>query len=332
MVGPDLVAHSSAPGDLRSRAASFRRFLIAANLSPLTVKTYGEAVATFLAFATERGMPTTVSGVRREHVEAFITDQLERWKPATAANRYRGVQRFFAWLVEEGEIRTSPMAKMKPPKVVEQPPDVLADDDLRRLLATCDKSKAFVDRRDAAILRIFIDTGARLAEVAALRWAPAFPDENDVDLDGAQLRVVGKGGRMRLLPIGTKTARALDRYLLARERHTAAHLQGLWLGHRGALTASGIAQMVKERGLAAGLPGPPSAHLPPHLLPYLAGERRWRDRPHAPRRLAQSPDAPTLWRECGDRTGDRGPSAPEPRRSDLKSDHDGGGVSARATS
>jgi hypothetical protein len=45
-------------------------------------------------------MPTDVAVISREHVEAFITDQLARWRPATAANRYRGLQRFFAWLVE----------------------------------------------------------------------------------------------------------------------------------------------------------------------------------------------------------------------------------------
>lgn len=257
----DLAAHSSVPGDLRSRAASFRRFLVASNLSPLTVKTYGEAMSVFIDFLVERSMPMTVKGVGREHIEAFITNQLERWKPATAANRYRGVQRFFAWLVEEGELATSPMAKMRPPKVVDQPPPVIAEDDLRRLMARIEKGRDFAARRDAAVLRVFLDTGARLAEVAGLRWDPAAPEHHDVDLDQGVLRVMGKGGRMRIVPIGTKTVRAIDRYLLARERHAAAHLPDLWLGHRGRLTASGIAQMVKERGAEAGI-----ADLHPHRL------------------------------------------------------------------
>jgi len=150
---------------------------------------------------------------------------------------------------------------MRPPKVVDQPPPVIREEELRTLLARIEKGKDFLDRRDAAILRIFIDTGARLAEVASLRWAPEAPERNDVDLDQGVLRILGKGGRMRIVPIGTKAVRALDRYLLVRERHPSAHLEPLWLGRRGRLTASGVAQMVKERGEAVGM-----RNLHPHQL------------------------------------------------------------------
>lgn len=79
-------------------------------------------------------MPGDPAHVRREHVEAFITFLLERYKPATASNRYRGLQAFFRWCVEEGELKASPMAKMSPPHVPETPPDVLSDAELTRLL------------------------------------------------------------------------------------------------------------------------------------------------------------------------------------------------------
>jgi integrase len=75
-------------------------------------------------------MPTNVAVISREHVEAFITDQLARWRPATAANRYRGLQRFFASLVDQGEIKASPIARMKPPHVPDEPPPVLRDEEL----------------------------------------------------------------------------------------------------------------------------------------------------------------------------------------------------------
>ena len=161
------AADLSAPGDLSSSAASFARYLRAANIAPATLKTYAEASGPSSGFLAERGMPTDVAVISREHVEAFITDQLARWRPATAANRYRGLQRFFAWLVEEGEIQVSPMARMKPPHVPDEPPAVLRDDELRGLLATCERGTSFEDRRDAAIIRVFIDTGARRAEANA---------------------------------------------------------------------------------------------------------------------------------------------------------------------
>jgi site-specific recombinase XerD len=139
---------------------------------------------------------------------------------------------------------------------------VLREPELKALLRVVDAERSFAGRRDAAILRLFIDTGARRAEVGGLRWTPEDPDTNDVDLDGGLVRVVGKGRRERLLSVGTKTVKALDRYLRLRNDHSAATTPWLWLGMKGRLTDSGIAQMVAERGKAAGL----GDHVHPHLL------------------------------------------------------------------
>jgi site-specific recombinase XerD len=91
-------------------------------------------------------MPTEVGKIRREHVETYIEDQLARWKPATANNRRRSLAQLFAYLEDHGEILTSPMAKMKPPKVPEQQVPVLSDDELRALLKACD-GREFEERR-----------------------------------------------------------------------------------------------------------------------------------------------------------------------------------------
>ena len=116
------------------------------------------------------------------------------------------------------------MARMRPPKVPEQPVAVLTLDEQRRLLATCE-GRSFEDRRDAALLRVFIDTGARLAEVAGLLVAT-------IELDDGMLLVMGKGRRERRLPVGTRTVKALDRYLRERSRHHAASEPQLWIGKR----------------------------------------------------------------------------------------------------
>jgi site-specific recombinase XerD len=239
-------------GELAANVASFARHLRAANLAPRTVRTYLEAVERLARFLAERGMPTDLAGIRREHVEAWIGDVLEHGSPATAANRYRSAQQFFRWALDEGEIRDSPMARMRPPKVPEQPPAVLREEELRRLIAAC-AGQAFDERRDEAIVRLFIATGARLAEIADLRWTPDDPMTNDLDLDAAVVRVMGKGRRERVVAIGAKAAKALDRYVRVRARHRHAELPWLWLGQQGRLTASGIGQLVRERGRRAGL-------------------------------------------------------------------------------
>jgi integrase len=67
--------------------------------------------------------------------------------------------------------------------------------------------------------------------------------------------VLGKGRRPRTLAFGRKATLALDRYLRVRGGHPHAHLPNLWIGRNGAMTSSGIFQVVADRGAAAGLPG-----------------------------------------------------------------------------
>src|SRR5207247_2047677 len=98
---------------------------------------------------------------------------------------------------------------------------------------------------------VFIDTGARLAEVAGLKLEGE--DGGDVDLEGGVLRVTGKGRRQRLLPIGARTTKAIDRYLRKRAQSHYATLPWLWIGKKGRLTDSGIRQMVWQRSLDAGI-------------------------------------------------------------------------------
>ena len=250
-----------ASGDLAVNVQSFGRSLKAQNLSDRTIDSYLESAVLLGRFLADKGMPQDVAKLTREHIESFITDLLERWRPATAANRYRGLQSFFKWLVEEGEIKESPMAKMKPPRVPESAPPVLTEEELRTLLATCAKGATFWDRRDHALMRVFVDTGARLSEVTNLRYDPRDDLNNDIDLDQGIIRVLGKGRRERVVPIGHKTVQAVDRYLRARAKHRDAGSGWLWLGKKGRMGHRGIFQMVKQRGRQAGIP-----NLHPHIF------------------------------------------------------------------
>ena len=260
-----LSSTSKPQSGIRVNIPPFRRYLRAKNRAPKTVKTYEEAVERFAGFLEAQGMPQDVANVRREHVESFIADLLERYTPATAANRYRSLQQFFKFLVEDGEIRESPMAKMTPPMIPDHAPAVLQEDDLRKLLATCQKGQSFEERRDLAILRLMIDTGCRIGEVLGLRWNPGDEEVNDVDLDDEVVRVLGKGRRWRLVSIGSKTARALDRYLRLRAQHSDAFSDALWLGRRGPLTDQGLRLVIRRRGEEAGL-----GRIWPHQLRHSA--------------------------------------------------------------
>ena len=104
---------------------SFRRTLEAENKRPRTIEAYTDAVRLLATYLQARGKPPLAGELRREHIQAFLADQLARWKPATAHNRYRGLHAFFKWAVAEGDLATNPMDGMKPPQLPEQPIDVV---------------------------------------------------------------------------------------------------------------------------------------------------------------------------------------------------------------
>lgn len=235
---------------------SWELHLRSRNRSPRTIQSYREAGDRLVTYLAAEKFPDSPASLTRQSLEGFITDQLDRHAPATAAVRFRSIQQFVRWLVEEGEIPLDPMARMKAPKIPDVPVDVIDDVTLRALLATCD-GNSFEDRRDMAIFRVLIDTGCRRSEIANLRLHSA--DGPDVDLKAELIRVVGKGSKVRYPPLGVKAIKALDRYLRIRAKHDHADMPWLWLGQRGHFTGFGVGDMLDRRCVQAGLP-----HLHPH--------------------------------------------------------------------
>jgi len=223
---------------------SFRRTLEAENKSSGTMQAYTDAVRLLAVYGESHGQPLLAGELQREHIQAFIADQLARWKPATAHNRYRGLHAFFKGAVAEGDLEASPMNGMRPPQLPEQPIDVVRPEHLARLLKNCE-GRDFTSRRDTVIILLLVDTGMRRAECAGMTL-------DDIDLDQRIVWVLGKGRRPRALPIGRKTALAVDRYLRTREGHRLAHLPHLWVGRNGFMTPSGHPRSSPGRGATCG--------------------------------------------------------------------------------
>ncbi|MEU2348804.1 tyrosine-type recombinase/integrase [Modestobacter sp. NPDC049651] len=238
-------AKTTAMDDLSLLLPDWRTHLRARNIAPSTITSYVTVGGNLLSWLTEQGMPTRVSLIGRDHLEAFLADLTDRVKPATVAKHYRSLQQLFRWLEEDGEIARSPMARMRPPAVPEQPVDILTDAELAALLDAC-KGNTFENRRDTALVRMLMDTGVRLSELAELTV-------DALDAEQAVAHVMGKGRRGRAVPYGSKTADALRRYLRARATHPKAALPALWLGKQGAMTHWGVAQMLKRRAADAGV-------------------------------------------------------------------------------
>jgi site-specific recombinase XerD len=236
---------ASSVNDITALQRDFERSLRAARRSPRTIQTYGEAISQLAAFLERSGLPTAVSSLRREHVEAFMDELNQRTKPATASNRFRALQQFFKYLEEEDEVERSPMERMRRPVVPVEPVPVLSTEQLRALLSACE-GKDFESRRDTAVVRLFVDTGMRRAELLGLRV-------DDVDFDQDVALVMGKGRKPRACPFGNRTGLALGRYLRLRGGHAYASEEALWLGRRGPLTETGLTQMLWRRAEQAGI-------------------------------------------------------------------------------
>lgn len=234
------------PSPLARDITSWRRSLKAGGLSVNTIAVYVSAAEGLAAYLTRQGRNTGLEGITREDVENFLIDLQSRRKPATAHNRYRALQQFFKWAEEDGLIKHSPMLRMDPPIVPEQPVAVVSDATLKVLYKAMD-GRSFEDRRDTAIVRLLVDSGSRRGGVAGLQV-------DDLDVDQHVAWTTTKGRRRLLIHFNDKTANALDRYLRARAEHRHAALPALWLGQHGAMTGSGIYQMLAARCEQAGVP------------------------------------------------------------------------------
>jgi len=239
--------------DLDTLLRSWTRSLRARNLSAATIATYREAARQLIAHVDHDG-GAAAADVRQADVEEFVAHLAETRSASTASVRYRALQQWFRWMVDEEEIERSPMERMRAPLIPDAPVPLLERDDARRLLKSCE-GKDFVSRRDTAMIRLFLDTGMRLSELSNLRVS-------DLELDQDVALVLGKGRRPRSCPFGSRTGQALDRYLRARSGHAQAASPALWLGekNKGPMTSNGVAQMIRRRGSAVGL------DLHPHQL------------------------------------------------------------------
>jgi site-specific recombinase XerD len=235
--------------------AAYRRALRARNRSPRTIQNYEETLLQLAEFHDGADL----LDLAQDGVEEYLDDVLDQLSSATAAVRFRALRAFYNWCVAEEFLDRSPMARMLAPSVTDRPVPVIPDDGLRALLKTC-AGKDFEDRRDTAIIRLFCEPGSpRVSEMAGL----VLPDSVDMRRD--QIRVHGKGDKIRDIPFGPKTGQALDRYLLVRRKHRKTALPAVWIGPRGPLTPSGIGQMLERRGEQAGI-----GHVHPHQLRHTA--------------------------------------------------------------
>lgn len=241
------------PGDLGDELVSFIRSLRADNKSPNTIEAYGGAVVTYARWAMRHDLPTDLASITRKHVETWIADILASRKPSTALQRYSGLKQFFGWYAGVDHDFRSPMAEMNPPYVPDVPTRVFSLEDVKDIVAACGDGSSFDVKRNVAIVRVLFNTGSRRAEISRLRYSMTDPLDRDIDLRNETVRTNEKGRKGNLIGLDSRTLLAVEEYLRVRKKHRFAAEPWLWLGQKGPLTDSGVAQMLERVGRRVGV-------------------------------------------------------------------------------
>lgn len=215
----------------------------ARNLSPRTVKRYGELLREFAQYYPARPLDS----ITPDDIKLFITHlQDAGHNPAGVWTYYRTLKSFFRWLYAEEVLAVDVFRKIKAPKVPEVvlPPVELVD--IGKLLKTA-TGHTFAALRDRAIILMLLDTGMRAAEFVAVNQA-------DVNMHtGAVVVKAGKGRKRRTVFVSLRTRQALARYL-----RVVKHSGNLWQAADGEpIKYSGLRQIIRRRAVLAGIPTPP---------------------------------------------------------------------------
>ncbi|MFY9526591.1 MAG: site-specific tyrosine recombinase XerD [Limnochordia bacterium] len=224
-------------------------------LSPNSVNAYGSDLRQFGAFLKKNALAW--SAVTVENIEAYLSVlENQKLSARTKARKVASLRSFYNYLQGEGKIDHNPCAYLPSPKLPQKLPDILTEAEILALLAapTLDKLTGY---RDRAMFEVLYGSGLRVSELVDL-------DVGDIDQMGF-VRCLGKGGKERIVPLGTYALQAAMKYIeFARPKLQRSHRQtALFLNTRGGrLTRQGFWKILRHWAKQAGI----KKDISPHML------------------------------------------------------------------
>jgi integrase/recombinase XerC len=179
------------------------------NMSPNTRRAYLSDVSQLIDYVGESTQPAKVTVAE---IRGFLAGFHARCKPATLGRKLAAMRSFFRFLVRERRCALDPTAGISAPRVPKRLPNPLPVDDCINLIESQPIDRPETDEkevRDRALLELLYGAGLRVGEVSSL-------DVRDVDLHRGDVRVSGKGGKERVVPLPAAAREAIDRYLTLR--------------------------------------------------------------------------------------------------------------------
>jgi integrase/recombinase XerC len=223
-------------------------------LSAHTLSAYRQDLQALQRWCEHSGLPDW-EALDHQHVRSFAArSHAQGLSGRSVQRRLAAVRTFFGYLLREGALRHNPALEVRAPKSVRRLPSTLDVDQMARLLSLPPKDA--LHTRDLALMELLYSSGLRLSELTSLTLP-------DLDLAAAEVRVLGKGRKERVVPVGAIAVRALTAWLTVRAGLAGPDQQAVFVGRGGAPLGPRAVQLrVAAHARAMGIP----LHLHPHMF------------------------------------------------------------------
>ncbi|MBC8215263.1 MAG: site-specific tyrosine recombinase XerD [Candidatus Marinimicrobia bacterium] len=176
------------------------------NLAANSIQAYRRDLNRYVTFLTEEEAVKNLEGVRQKHIRGYFRMLKDAHLAAASISRaFSSVRSYHAFLSDEGHVRHNPAHMLEAPKLPQKLPNILTAQEVDKILTAVD-IRTSLGKRDHAVLEMLYSSGLRVSELCDLKL-------QDLLLDSEMIRVIGKGGKERLVPLGPQAKDSLDTYL-----------------------------------------------------------------------------------------------------------------------
>jgi integrase/recombinase XerC len=232
-------------------------------VSPHTYKNYLVDLQQFTSFIQEKYPQVAAAGESRiaeidaSVIREYVNRMFNNWSPSSMARKLASLRTFFSFCMRQGFVESNPAKEVATPKIPKRVPKFLTVDEVFALLDAA-AGQDVLGARDKAILELLYASGLRVSELVGLNL-------EDVDLSSQTVRVLGKGRKERIVPMGQKACISISTYLTLRGDLLARNPaeKGFFLNrHGGRLTARSIERLLGKYIQRSGL----QKTVTPHVL------------------------------------------------------------------
>ena len=190
---------------------NFKNYLkLERGLSMNSIKSYEFDLIQFKNFMIENAINESPKQCSSSTVKTYLYKNFSNKKSRSQARSISALKSFFNYLLFEGEINSSPLNDIESPKIENKLPEVLTEDEIKRLISSVNLDSEF-GQRNKTIIEVLYGTGIRVSELTDLKLSNIFFDENI-------LKVTGKGNKERFVPLGKIASIEIKKYLSDRDK------------------------------------------------------------------------------------------------------------------